>query len=700
MSFLQPWMLAALPLALIPVIIHLINQRRYQTTPWAAMMFLLAANRLNRGYARIRQWAILALRMLVIAALVIAIGRPLASGLLGSGLAGSITGRGSGEILVLLDRSPSMQARGSGSSASKLETAVTQIAQTLDTMGVQRLVLIESNSNQPRELESPAALLDLPQTAPSDASADLPAMLLAAQDYITTNQLGKTEIWIGSDLRRHDWRSEDGRWATLRDAFVDLGRRVRFRLLAFPDPAPENLSVRVGEARLESDDQDATVVLSLTVRSAADASESDASADSSRSVPVTIDLAGARSTVDVELNQGIGELTGYRVPAPEGQSRGYGSVSIPADVDPADNTFFFTFDDAPLRRSVIVSDDAEVSNVLKLASEIVPQENVQSEVEVISPRAVDAIPWDDLALVLWHAPLPAEDESPTSTYRLMQSFVDRGGQVIFFPPLDMPGPSQSTSMFSMRWGSWQTLPEEDNAVNSWRGDADLLAATLAGAALPVGQLRVSRYAALEGDATELAKLGNGAPLLARVPTPTGGAYFCCTTPRAADSSLAADGVVLYVMIQRALAAGAASLQNTRQLDAGQASADAAAQWKRILGESSGLSTEQAFLAGVYEQPTERRWVAVNRSDEEDDGAVLSDANTEELFRGLILDRVDQQAGGLQSLVEEIWRAFLIVMLLAMIGEALLCLPRARTAQPAMPFGNTLPRDSVGGGAAA
>jgi len=37
--------------------------------------------------------------------------------------------------------------------------------------------------------------------------------------------------------------------------------------------------------------------------------------------------------------------------------------------------------------------------------------------------------------------------------------------------------------------------------------------------------------------------------------------------------------------------------------------------------------------------------------------------------------VNNQAGASSSLVEEIWRAFLVVMLAAMIGEACLCLPR-------------------------
>ena len=38
MTFLQPILLAGLPLVSLPIIIHLINQRRYQTIRWAAMI--------------------------------------------------------------------------------------------------------------------------------------------------------------------------------------------------------------------------------------------------------------------------------------------------------------------------------------------------------------------------------------------------------------------------------------------------------------------------------------------------------------------------------------------------------------------------------------------------------------------------------------------------------------------------------------
>ena len=68
MTFLQPYLLWGLPLVLVPVIIHLINRRRFQTVQWAAMMFLLSARALAQGYSRLRHWLIMALRMLAVAA--------------------------------------------------------------------------------------------------------------------------------------------------------------------------------------------------------------------------------------------------------------------------------------------------------------------------------------------------------------------------------------------------------------------------------------------------------------------------------------------------------------------------------------------------------------------------------------------------------------------------------------------------------
>lgn len=258
MSFLQPWLLVALPLIALPIVIHLINQRRFQTIQWAAMMFLLAAHRMARGYSRLRQWLIMLFRMLAVAGLLFAVARPLASGWLGLAAGGKAD-----TTIILLDRSPSMQQRGAGTGDSKLETGKQQLVQTLQTLGSERWVLIESATHLPRELESPAALLNVPNAGPASSSADMPLMLQAAHDYIRGNRVGRTEVWICSDLRENDWTAESGRWSTLRDAFLEFPQGVRFHLLAYSQPPVSNLSIRVVDVARQTTSDGAELQLSL-----------------------------------------------------------------------------------------------------------------------------------------------------------------------------------------------------------------------------------------------------------------------------------------------------------------------------------------------------------------------------------------------------------------------------------------------------
>src|SRR5215472_7020578 len=225
MTFLHPLLLAALPLVALPVIIHLINQRRYQSVRWAAMIFLLAANRMSRGYAKLRQMLILLFRMLAIAGLIFAVSRPLMSGWVGR----------ADTTIILLDRSPSMSQHGSGTATSKLMAARHQLARTLEVFGSDRWVLIESATNTPQEIGAPSDLLKLAITDPTSTSADIPAMLEAARDYIRTNRTGRTEIWICSDLRQNDWKPDSVRWQSLRNSFLEFPQGIRIHLLAYSD---------------------------------------------------------------------------------------------------------------------------------------------------------------------------------------------------------------------------------------------------------------------------------------------------------------------------------------------------------------------------------------------------------------------------------------------------------------------------------
>jgi hypothetical protein len=138
-------------------------------------------------------------------------------------------------------------------------------------------------------------------------------------------------------------------------------------------------------------------------------------------------------------------------------------------------------------------------------------------------------------------------------------------------------------------------------------------------------------------------------------------------------------VVLYVLVQRASAAGAQVLGNTRRLIAGDPAGEDPVKWKRVAGADPALSTDYPLHRGIYR--ADERLLAVSRAAAEDLAPVLADGRVAQLFRGLDFARVDDRAGNISSLIQEIWRLFLVAMMVSMVVEAGLCLPR-----PARPAG--------------
>ena len=161
---------------------------------------------------------------------------------------------------------------------------------------------------------------------------------------------------------------------------------------------------------------------------------------------------------------------------------------------------------------------------------------------------------------------------------------------------------------------------------------------------------------------------------------TGAVYFCATTPAPADSSLATGGVVFYVLVQRALAAGAVALGSTRQLSAGDADSRRSDRVEARFGGRGGafdrLRVSFRHLSG---------WRAAAGGQSRAGEAlapVVADAKVAELFRGLDFARVDDRAGSISSLIQEIWRVFLVAMMVAMVAEAALCLPKVARSRGA------------------
>ena len=141
-------------------------------------------------------------------ALVFAVSRPLASGWLGLAAGGQAD-----TTIILLDRSPSMQQAGAGAAASKLETGRQQLAATLATLGSVALGADRQRERKPRELESPAALLNSPPTPAQPAPR--PTCRRCCRPPTTTSRPttpAAPRSGSAPTSARNDWNADSGRW--------------------------------------------------------------------------------------------------------------------------------------------------------------------------------------------------------------------------------------------------------------------------------------------------------------------------------------------------------------------------------------------------------------------------------------------------------------------------------------------------------
>ena len=401
-------------------------------------------------------------------------------------------------------------------------------------------------------------------TEATATSADIPAMLETALAYLKANKSGRADIWLCSDLSENDWDADSGRWVAIREEFAQL-EGVHHFLLSYADRPSSNLSVRVENVQRRERGNDAELVLDVMVRA-------EGRSGVARRAPIEFEVNNVRSVVEVELDAQGASLQGHRIPIDARLNSGWGSVGLPGDANPLDNRFYFVFSEPPVRRAIIVSDDARTGEAFRRALAIPTDAGLQHRVDVIPVARVGEIDWGSTGLLIWQGALPGG-----LVAEKIQRFVDTGRVVMFFPPMSpfslrenpdfptqKPDQSDGGQLFASRWGDWQKPGQEQAKISWWRGDADLLARVGSGDALPLNELRIYRYCALESPGTALARFGDDKPLLARAGTARGGGYFCSTLPTAQFSSLEREGVVFYVMLQRALVEGSRSLNSASQ----------------------------------------------------------------------------------------------------------------------------------------
>jgi hypothetical protein len=657
MTFLQPIVLLGLPLVLAPVIIHLLNRMRHRPTPWAATRFLISATRSSVSQTRLKQFLILACRMAAVAMLVLFLARPLAGGWLGWALSPAPDA-----IVILLDRSASMESQtGSTTKRQQAIKLLTEAAKAFEEKS--HIILIDSATRAPQDIARAATLDQLPVTQPSDTAADLPAMLRVAFEWLIDNHAGTAEIWVASDGQRSNWLPEDPRWKSVIAQLSGLSQRVRIRLLDMNQPAGANVSIAIKEILRRP--RGAKSELQFVI-------DMQRNQSSSAPLPVTLTLDGERTETDVAME---GQSLRWRHKIDLGTRRegGWGSFALPADANLRDNTAYFVYGaDTPVQATAVVS-DAAAADPLKYGA----ASRDGQPATILSSGDFSGANLDSCSLLIWQAPLPGGADASR-----LQAFAESGGVVIFLAP----GQADSGQFDGIGWGNVENADSAEGfRILRWNEDEGPLAKSDEHTSLPLDRTTFQRRQSIVGQKDVLAAFDDGAAFLIRQTTGKGEIYFCSSVPDPEWSSLG-DGPVLVPMLQRMLLIGAKRLQQVSSIACGELSlTDQSLPWVSV---DSTRQKDIRTQAGVYRAGD--RFLAVNRPAAEDDPDLVDPDEARKLFGDLPVQTFQERQVDTGALQGEIWRFFLFAMLLLLIAEGILILPKRHEESP--PAGKTPRRE--------
>lgn len=237
--FSNPAYLAiAAALVSVPIIIHLINRMRFKRIRWAAMEFLLKAQKRTRRRLIIEQLLLLALRCLLVALIGLLVMR-----FVGLGDWGQLTAKPNVH-LVLLDDTLSMNDRwkeGEGAArtafvVAKDEVLLKKIVENMAKVNpTDRLMIVPYSQlatqsdftpkvydhlNDPQRKEALKA--DLDQMKASNLHVSQLLALKKAQEIANNNPDSRVTLHILSDFRTKEWGQPDGE--AVHKALVDLGQ--------------------------------------------------------------------------------------------------------------------------------------------------------------------------------------------------------------------------------------------------------------------------------------------------------------------------------------------------------------------------------------------------------------------------------------------------------------------------------------------
>jgi len=431
-TFANPLALWGLALASAPIIIHLLNRRRFKVVEWAAMEFLLASSRKNYRRIRLEQLILLALRMLIIVLLVLVVSRPIGRSRVLAGL-----GERRRFLLLVFDASMSMGCRDGALSA--YDRGIAYAEEVMSSLREGETWALIVAAGQPRAVgEEPSFDLDAARAAVardriplSDKGADLPAALAQAGEILERSKSPLKEIHLVTDLQRVGWLPPGGSPGPEQVAALKrLGEKARVVIVDVGSREPVNLAVTALET------ENAPVVVGGQIALRASVANYGPTAASDVRVHLLVD--GFRQQTSPPRTIGPGETAtwefrhAFRSPGPHTVT-----VELPNDALERDNRRFLALEVRKAVRVLLVDGEPGsepfTGETDYLREALRPGQKAEGislfAPETITPEALTAaeLPAYD-AVVLANV-----ERLPGAAVATFEAYVREGGALLVFP---------------------------------------------------------------------------------------------------------------------------------------------------------------------------------------------------------------------------------------------------------------------------
>ncbi|MAT59708.1 MAG: hypothetical protein CMF23_17175 [Ignavibacteriae bacterium] len=206
MIFLNPTVLLGLLAAGIPILIHLLNLRKLKKIEFSTLAFLKELQKTKIRKIKLKQWILLALRVLIIIFLVLSFARPTLESV---DIAAAASKAKTSSVFILDDSYSMSLINDNGSNFNKSKEIISTLLKDLHE-GDEALIIQTTNPFEKNELTSNRTLLEteLDLVEISKGKNRLPESINEASKYLSQSQNLNKEIYLFTDLQQNTVSSD------------------------------------------------------------------------------------------------------------------------------------------------------------------------------------------------------------------------------------------------------------------------------------------------------------------------------------------------------------------------------------------------------------------------------------------------------------------------------------------------------------